>query len=88
MIAWAVLVVAFGCLLAFYASLLLPDEVDRGQNLYALPRRIAQFAFACGVPAAGAVALAQRTDRRTLIALAFAPFCFIGWVITFFDWSA
>ena len=94
--ALAVSGVVVGVFLVAYASLFLPDEVDRGQNPLSVPRRWLQFAFACGVPLAAGFALhaTRRAERaetplsRSLVALAFSAASFAGWVATFFDWSA
>ena len=58
--ALAVSGVVVGVFLVAYASLLLPDEVGRGQNPLSGPHRWLQFAFACGVP----LAAAQRLPFR------------------------
>ncbi len=80
-------VIVGGVLVAFYASLLLAEEIDRGQSPYPPWRRRVQFGFACGIPVAGLVAMTRATPRSGAIALVVALLSFSGWVLTFFDWG-
>jgi hypothetical protein len=88
--------VAVGLFVVFYGFLLLPEEVDRGQNPLSGPLRWTQFACACGVPLPAAVAIraslkAERGETllaRALIALALSAASFIAWVAIIVDWSA
>jgi hypothetical protein len=81
---------ALGTLLALYAAMLLPDEIDRGQNPYGRPRRLLQFGFACAVPLAGFFA-SRRASRGELgsavRALTCAAGALLGWIVTFFNWN-
>lgn len=96
MLVVAIAGVVFGLVVAFYASLLLPNSLGDGTNGTPVPLRVTQFAFACAVPIFAAIAarasvrVLRHTGgvRRPLLALLGCLLAFGGWVLTFFDWGS